>query len=219
MSACCSTFGDTAGAHFDERRARRDLENYRRHGPGPTTRLLRDLLADAKAINGSLLDIGSGIGALTFELLDRGVDRAIAVDASGAFLAAAAQEAARRDRGRVVEFLQADFVDVASGTPAATIVTLDRVICCYPDMPALVAAAADKAQRVFGAVYPPNTWWMRITVRCLNWFLGLRQSNFRVFVHPTDAIEAVLREHGLVRATHKRTLVWEIATFTRSRPV
>jgi hypothetical protein len=29
MSACCSTYGNVAGAQFDEKIARRDLENYR----------------------------------------------------------------------------------------------------------------------------------------------------------------------------------------------
>jgi hypothetical protein len=49
--------------------------------------------------------------------------------------------------------------------------------------------------------------------------MRLRESEFRVFVHPTDAIEAVLKEHGLERATRKRMLLWEIATFTRARAV
>src|SRR6516165_5563814 len=92
VSACCSTYGNVAGAHFDEKIAKRDLENYRQKGPGPTARLLRDLLGETGAIEGTLLDVGSGIGGLSFELLDRGVERAIAVDASAAYLAAAAQE-------------------------------------------------------------------------------------------------------------------------------
>ena len=47
VSACCSTYGNVAGAHFDEKLARRDLENYRKKGPGPTARLLRDMLGNA----------------------------------------------------------------------------------------------------------------------------------------------------------------------------
>src|SRR5262245_2620193 len=85
VSACCSTYGNVAGAQFDEKIARRDLENYRKKGPGPTARLLRDMLVDAGAADGTLLDIGSGIGGLTFELLERGVQRATAVDASNAY--------------------------------------------------------------------------------------------------------------------------------------
>ena len=215
MSACCSTFGDTAGAHFDERRARRDLENYRRHGPGPTTRLLRDLLADAKAINGSLLDIGSGIGALTFELLDRGVDRAIAVDASGAFLAAAAQEAARRDRGRVVEFLQADFVDVAFGTPAATIVTLDRVICCYPSYEPLLDAALRHAERAFAYSYPRDAWYVSTAIGFENRVRWVKRNPFRAFVHPVDRMTRLIERAGFELATRRHTWQWCADLWTR----
>src|SRR5215813_1595820 len=121
VSACCSTYGNVAGAHFDEKIARRDLENYRKKGPGPTARLLRDMLVDTGAADGTLLDIGSGIGGLTFELLERGVERATAVDASSAYLAAAAQEATRRDRLQTVEFRQGDFLDVSSTIPPANV--------------------------------------------------------------------------------------------------
>src|SRR5262245_57777917 len=75
---------------------------------------------------------GCGVGGLTFELLERGVERAVAVDASAAYLAAAAQEATRRDRLGAVEFRNGDFLDVASTLPPAAVVTMDRVICCYP---------------------------------------------------------------------------------------
>src|SRR4029453_4797451 len=103
VSACCSTYGNVAGAHFDEKIAKRDLEKYRKKGPGPTARFLRDLLGDAGAVEGTLLDVGSGVGGLSFELLDCGVERAIAVDASPAYLAAATHEARRRDRLGAIE--------------------------------------------------------------------------------------------------------------------
>src|SRR5262245_2844042 len=103
VTACCSTYRHIADAHFDEKIARRDLEKYRKKGPGPTARLLRDMLVDTGAVDGTLVDIGSGVGGLSFELLDRGVERATDVDASSAYLAAAAQEATRRDQLRAIE--------------------------------------------------------------------------------------------------------------------
>ena len=89
MSCCCCGYRAVADGHFNETIARRDLEAYRKTGPGSTTRLLRDLLVEAGRIDGVLLDIGAGIGGLTFELLERGMRRAIAVDASASYLAAA----------------------------------------------------------------------------------------------------------------------------------
>jgi len=56
---------NVADAHFDEKIALRDLENYRKKRPGPTARLLRDMLVDTRAVDGMLLDVGSGTGGLT----------------------------------------------------------------------------------------------------------------------------------------------------------
>ena len=215
MSACCSSYSDTAGAHFGEARARRDLENYRRNGPGPTARLLRDLLAEANAINGSLLDVGSGIGGLTFELLDRGVDRAVAVDASGAFLAAAAQEAARRDRARVVEFLQADFLDVASRIPNATIVALDRVVCCYPSYELLLAASVQHAERAFAYSYPRDAWYVSAAIGFENRLRWARRNAFRAFVHPVDRMTRVIERAGFKLAARRHGWQWCADLWTR----
>ena len=202
-------------SEFNRRLAQRELRRYRRRGPMRSTRLLLEALKPALTPDTTLLDIGGGVGAIHHELLDAGAVSAVQVDASSSYIDAARDEATHRRHLEAVEFVQGDFVELAPGLASADVVTLDRVICCYPDMPALVGAAADKARHTLGAVYPPNTWWMRIVVRCLNYFLRLRESEFRVFVHPTDAIEAVLRKHGLERATRRRTLVWELCTFKR----
>jgi methylase of polypeptide subunit release factors len=107
---CCPIYQDVADQQFTEKIAERDLATYHRKGAGPTTRLLCDALIAAGAANGSLLDIGTGIGALTFDLLDRGISRAIAVEASPAYMRAASEEAARRNRSGVIQFVIGDFL-------------------------------------------------------------------------------------------------------------
>jgi SAM-dependent methyltransferase len=215
VSACCSTYGDVAGAHFDEKIARRDLESYRRNGPGRTARLLRDLLSDAGGIDGTLLDIGSGIGGLTFELLDRGVTRAIAVDASPAYLAAAAQEATRRDRLRVVEFVQGDFVDVGSKIPSATMVTMDRVICCYPSFEPLLKESLGHAERCFACSYPRDVWYVRAAIVFENRVRSLKKNPFRAFVHPVDPMTEVIERSGFRLAARRQTWQWSADVWVR----
>jgi hypothetical protein len=56
--------------HFDEKIAKRDWQAIAKR-PGPTARLLRDLLVGTGAVGGVVLDVGSGVGGLSFELLDR----------------------------------------------------------------------------------------------------------------------------------------------------
>ena len=178
MSACCSTYGNVADAHFDEKIAKRDLASYRKKGPGPTARLLRDLLVGIGAVGGVVLDVGSGVGGLSFELLDRGAERVIAVDASPAYLAAAAQEATRRDRLGVVEFMHGDFVDVGPQIPSAAIVTLDRVICCYPSFEPLLNEALRHAQHAFAYSYPRDIWYVHAAIGVENGVRRLKSNAF-----------------------------------------
>lgn len=73
MTCCCSSAGDAVERHFSAKKATKELARYRAKGPEPTTRLLLAGLTKAGPLHGLLLDVGSGIGALTFELLERGL--------------------------------------------------------------------------------------------------------------------------------------------------
>jgi SAM-dependent methyltransferase len=202
-------------SQFGRKTAERELRRFRRRGPLRSTQRLIDDLRAAGVGGASLIDIGGGVGAIHHTLLDAGVTSAVHVDVSADYINAARGEADRRHHADRVRFMRGDFVQLAREVPDADIVTLDRVICCYPDMDALVGQAADKARRLIGAVYPPDVWWMRAGVRAINAAMRIRRSAFRVFVHPPVAIEAVLRRHGFERVTSHRTLAWEIAVFAR----
>jgi SAM-dependent methyltransferase len=215
VSACCSTYGKVAGAHFDEKIARRDLESYRKKGAGPTARLLRDMLVDTGAVDGVLLDVGSGVGGLSFDLLERGVTRAIAVDASAAYLAAAAQEATRRDRLRAVEFKHGDFLDVGLMIPPATIVTMDRVICCYPAFESLLKEALEHSQRCFAYSYPKDAWYVRAAIAGENGLRRLKGNAFRAFVHPVRQMTQTIERAGFRLAARRQTWQWSAEVWVR----
>src|SRR5262245_15809370 len=124
VTCSCGEYAAVVEEQFGRQRAADDLAAYRGKGPGATTKLLRDGLVAGGAIEGSLLDVGAGVGVLTFELLARGVTRATSVDASAAYVAAATEEAARRGCGEAIRFVHGDFLQVAPQLPPATIVTL-----------------------------------------------------------------------------------------------
>jgi SAM-dependent methyltransferase len=118
MSACWSAFECTADQQFNEKKATEELKRYRTKGPGPTTRLLQEGVAHAGTLRGTLLDIGSGIGSPSFGLLERGITRAVAVDASSAYNVVARQEAERLGRANVVRLFM------------PTLYLLRRSACC-----------------------------------------------------------------------------------------
>ncbi len=210
---CCQCQG--IEEMFDQKYAANELSRYRKKGPMKTTRMLLDALKGAGVEGMSLLDIGGGVGAIQHELLSAGAQRAENVDASAAFINAARSEAERREHSERVSYHHGNFVDLAADIPAADVVTLDRVICCYHDMPALVNQSAARARKLYGLVYPREVWWVKIGVAAENFFQWLRRNPFRAFVYPTEAVERVVSNAGLKRYLYRRTFIWQVVVYTR----
>ena len=213
--SCCSHCED-AGDLFNARAARRDLRRYRTRGPSATTRLLLDALLDQREHDRTLLDVGGGVGAISHELLQEGFSQAVQVDASAAYLAAAEEEADRRGHRDRLTYRFGDFVELASGLAPADVVTLDRVICCYPDMERLVTASVEKARHLYGLVFPRERLLTRAGVSFSNVWFRLRGSAFRTFLHPTERVEAVIRRCGFRRTTLAHSFLWQVATYVRA---
>ena len=212
MPCNCCEITDNA---FSEAEAKAELKNYRRRGPMRQTKLVLEAIRSLGLKNADLLDIGGGIGAIHHELLEDVAHQATHVDASSAYLKEAKGEAARRGHSQQVNFIHADFTDVASELPKADIVTLDRVVCCYPDFRRLLKAAADHSQRALAFTYPRETWYLRFALRVANFFQGLRKDPFRVFLHPVAEMDALLKREGLERVSLRRLFVWEMALYQR----
>ncbi len=200
---------------FDQRLAATQLQRVRRRGALKTTRFLIEALR-ARGVQGrTLLDIGGGVGIVHHELLASGAKEAMDVDASSAYIHTAKSEAERRGLAGRVRYLHGNFLDLAGGVLPADIVILDRVICCFDDMQGLVAASAEKARILYGVVYPRDAWWTRLGIRLMNFSRRIRGDQFRVFAHPTEAVESVLHAKGLVRTYLREAGLWQVAVFER----
>lgn len=200
---------------FGERVARHDLKRYRRKGPIRTTRILLDALVEAGVEGATLLDIGGGVGGVSNGLLRAGAERASVVDASPAYLKAAQAEAERQGHRDRITYRFGDFVALAPEIEPADVVTLDRVICCYDDMEALVSASAERAGRLYGVVYPRGTWWDRLGVSLVNLGCRVRRNPFRLFVHDPAAVEEIIRRSGLRRSFYRTTALWQVVVYSR----
>lgn len=210
----CRHCQDTAD-FFGKGIAGREQRRYRRRGPSHSTRLLLESIRSQGVAGATFLDIGGGVGAVQQELLAAGARAGIGVDASPAYLEAARAEA--RERGTLgrMEFREGDAVELASDLPEVDIVTLDRVLCCYPDLPALVEVSCTRARRIWAAVVPRERWWVRLGGRMLNGLQAMRGSAFRLYLHGLPRIEAAVAEQGFEAVTAERTLLWEIRVFAR----
>jgi magnesium-protoporphyrin O-methyltransferase len=201
---------------FDRRSAEADLERYRRQGPDRTTRILLEILRARGVRGASLLDIGGGIGVIDHELLRDGAGHAVLVDASAPALEAARNEARRRGSLARIEFIEGDVLASQQPIDAADIVTLDRVICCYPDVRALVGLSASKARSLYGLVLPRDRAIVRWGLRALNVWFRLRGFGYRSHAHPNRLVDALAAEAGLRPSREEHTFIWRIVVYDRS---
>jgi 2-polyprenyl-3-methyl-5-hydroxy-6-metoxy-1,4-benzoquinol methylase len=211
--ACCT--GYCAAEQFGPKRAKRDLRRYRRRGADKTTRLLLAELRRWPLEGRHLLDVGGGIGVISSELADSGVANAAMVEASPAYLEVARREVGLKYGSRPSQFVLGDFAVIAGTLPDADVVTLDRVVCCYPDADALLVSAAARTRQVLAFTYPRDRWYVRTMFALGNFWLRLTGKKFRAFVHAPERMAAVLESSGLLRATQRVTLVWMLDLYHR----
>lgn len=208
---CCEMENNT----FGEDRAKIDLRTYHKRGPANQTKLILEAIRSLGLKGVTLLDIGGGIGAIHHELLKDVAGNAIHVDASSAYLKEARKETERRSHAERVRFIHGDFTDVAHDLPDADVVTLDRVVCCYPDFQSLLKAAAGHGRKAVALTYPREIWYMRIALTLLNFIQRLRQDPFRVFIHPVSEMEALFRMQGFAKTSIRRLFIWEMALYQK----
>ena len=189
------------------------MKGYREEGLGKRAQILVDELVAAGIGSKSVLEIGAGIGALNLELVKGGASHSISIDASPANVTTAvelAEELGLDDRS---DRRVGDFVELQDQIESADIVLLDRVVCCYPNLSALIGAAGEKTKLYCGLTYPRRTWWGRASFWMLNVFQALRRHPFRVYMHSPTDIELVLKGKGLTRIFTGQAGFWEVAIF------
>src|SRR5438270_14024467 len=213
MSDCCSPKGYRWV--FSERSARAEARKYRRRGLDGTSRRIVDFLKTRGVDGQTVLEVGGGIGAIQIELLKAGASRALSIELTPTYEEVAA--ALLRDAGLAdrVERRVMDFAAGASEVASADIVILNRVICCYPDMPRLAGAAADHARQLLVMSFPRQTWWLSIGLGMGNFVLRVLRREFHIFLHPPKKIVATSRPHGLEPVLDKEGVIWVVAALRR----
>jgi len=214
VSECCSPKGYRWV--FSERSARAEAKRYRRKGLDSTSRRIVDFLVAQGVEDRTVLEVGGGIGAIQIELLKAGASRATSVELTPTYEEEARgllEEAGLADR---VDRKLMDFAQDAGQVAPADVVIMNRVICCYPDMPRLAGAAAGHARQVLVMSYPRYTWWTRIGLGTSNVMLRLLRREFHIFVHRPDRIIATSRAQGLEPVLDQSGVLWTVAGLRRS---
>jgi magnesium-protoporphyrin O-methyltransferase len=161
----------------------------------------------------TMLDLGCGVGGLGFTALRQGAVSATFVDISRAYLAAAREVAAELALTDESSFLAGDAL--ALELPRADLVTLDRVVCCHPQGPILLAKAARLSGGALAFSYPLPRWYMRLGRGLGNGVLRLFGHPFRFYVHAEEKLLAAATSAGHELARSQRFGVWQLRVYRK----
>jgi 2-polyprenyl-3-methyl-5-hydroxy-6-metoxy-1,4-benzoquinol methylase len=214
VSDCCTPKGYRQ--IFSEKNAAGEAGRYRRNGLDGTSKRIVGLIRERDIEGKTLLEVGGGIGAIEIELLKAGMARAVNVELTPTYEAAAGKllvEAGLTDR---VDRRLMDFVDAGASVEAADVVVMNRVICCYPDMPKLARAAAERTTGMLVLSFPNRRWWTRLGLTLANLGFRVFRMQFRVFLHPPALILAAVEEHGFDISHNQVGLLWQVVALERT---
>jgi SAM-dependent methyltransferase len=183
-----------------------------------SSELLFSWLLEAGLAGHTILDLGCGSGRLLVRAIGAGAIGATGMDLSANSIAAAADRLATAGFADRCGLL----VDDAAETPLPEhdFVSLDKVVCCYPDPIALVDHSAGAARSVYAIVTPESrgVWGIlvrvrRAVLRTVDRVIGRDSPRFLPHV---DAVEAHLSAAGFVPLHTGRRGIWFVGVYVRA---
>lgn len=208
---CCD-----ANRFFDEKEAKSKAKSFRKKGARKATAELIKMMQPQVNPGDSLLDIGGGIGAIGLEL--KALGRYTSVDASSAYLIQAQQLFEERNWSKdQLRFIEGDFVEEASKISKHHHLSLDKVICCYPDMEELLKSAAQRCEKQLGLVYPITGFIPNLFQGLANLYFRFKKTAFRTYLHSPQKVHALLTDQGFTRSAKSTGIPWRIEVWQRTK--
>lgn len=208
---CCG-----ADLFFDQKKSGKLYKNYLIKGPSRVTAKMIKQLEKQEIAGKSMVDIGGGIGALQWWFLENGGNKTVDIDASSGYLKQAENHAISKGWESNAQFLLGDCLDVYPQIKYADFITLDKVVCCYPNYKEILEASCDKATEAVSLSYPMDGFISDAIRKLGDILMSFRDNPFRPFIHSVTDIRTVFEQKGFKRVAHKLVFPWHVETYERN---
>jgi len=200
---------------FDSKEAAKLKKKYLKKGPRGVTRVLVQLLDRLPKEGKSLLDIGGGVGALQWHFLENGGESSTDIDASEAYLKTAEELSQEKGLSDRTKFVLADIACLEDIGPHQY-VTLDKVVCCYPDYKSLLEKATGNCTETLALSMPVSNMVSRAISKMTNvWLSYIKRSPFRMHIHQVKEIDAFIESKGFKLIDKKLSFPWWARVYGR----
>lgn len=212
LMSCCSINGTNK---FFSKHARRYARRFRRKGLDAAQKQIVRGISRIGVQAKTVLEVGCGVGGLHLTLLTQGASSATGIDMAEGMLTEAKKLALELGVSGKVTYIAGDFVGLNGAIPAAHIVVLDKVVCCYPDPLALIRKSAAKSTETYAISYPRASWIARAAFQMSGWLGEILRWSFHPYYHEPYVIEQAIAEAGFVELFSATTVIWQVKVFAR----
>ncbi len=205
---CCG-----ADMFFNKKTAAKEFRNYQKKGPSRVTAKIIQQLEGQDVEGKSMVDVGGGIGALQWWFLQQGGKQTTDIDASSGYLKQAedfAKENGWQDR---THFFMGDCTDIYDQIASPDYITLDKVVCCYPNYKEILESTCKKSTGHVSLSYPMDGVIAHAIRNLGALFFMILRNPFRPYVHPVKEIRDVFARNGYQRITHDLVFPWHVETY------
>ena len=207
---CCG-----ADVFFNKKTADKEYRNYVKRGATRATAKMIQQLEAHQVEGKSMIDVGGGIGALQWWFLENGGGNTTDIDASSGYLKQAEKHAKEKGWASKTAFLLGDCIEVYPQIDNAHFITLDKVVCCYPNYKEIVEASCDKATEAISLSYPMDGIISNVIRKLGDILMSFRDNPFRPFIHSVMDIRAIFEHKGYQRVAHKLVFPWHVETYIK----
>jgi 2-polyprenyl-3-methyl-5-hydroxy-6-metoxy-1,4-benzoquinol methylase len=188
---------------------------YRESGLTGTSRIILDRVRELGVSGKTVLELGCGIGGLSIELLREGARSVKGIDLSTSMIAHARELASSSPFKENATFLVGDGADTQ--LDPHQVVILDKVVCCYPNMDAILKNSLEACKGIYCVALPQdNGAWGALAKLVLPLevlYQRLRGCSFRGYLHDTEELDGKVRSHGFTELETDAHWQWVIKTY------
>ena len=202
---------------FDSKKAKKQKSSFLKKGAKGSTRKLIHLLSNFAMTDKTLLDVGGGVGAIQWSFLENGGKATTDIDASQAYIRIAREIAEAKNVVDKTAFINSDVTDQDGKIAPHDFVTLDKVVCCYPDYESLLLTATDNCNEVLALSMPISGIISRFFSSIGNFWLYMNKVPFRSYVHSRKTVDNFIQKKGFKLVHNKLSFPWHVLVYLRDK--
>lgn len=207
---CCAAEGTN---RFFSRWSRTYRKRFRKKGLEKGQKYLIEGISQHPISSKTILDIGCGVGGLHLNLLQQGAALAVGIDIAEGMINEARKLAGELGLESKTHYYVGDFVTMNGEIPLSDITVLDKVVCCYENVSALLQKSIAKTREIYALSFPTNNLIITFFFKIQIFVSKLLRFSFHPYWHDWEQMCEVIQSHGFREIYRNNTIVWSIRVY------